>query len=113
MLHHFVYRCNEAIMNRIKDATKRVKLYHQTYQEEMHLPQLDTTSSSKLNALLDKIYRFEHRCTMKKIKYSEPVCIKFRGAIADLMLLLDDFDLQQAIANRDNEDQHKEIDSVA
>lgn len=100
-------------MNRIKDTTKRVELYHQTYQEEMHLPQLDTTSSSKLKDLLDKIYRFEHRCTMKKIKYSEPVCIEFRGAIADLMLLLDNFDLQQAIANRDNKEPHKDIDSVA
>jgi hypothetical protein len=100
-------------MNRIKDAQKRVAQFHQTFQEQMNLPQLDVTSIRQLKTVLDKIYRFEHRCTLKKIKYSEPVCIEFRGAIADLMLLLDNFDLQEAIANRDNNTQTKNIGSVA
>ena len=91
-------------MQRISQAQLRVKQFHKMYQQEMNLPLIDPESSEQLARLLDKIYRFEHRCTLKKQKYSEAVCIEFRGAIADLLLLHDNFDLKHTIANRDNVD---------
>jgi hypothetical protein len=110
-------------MSRIETVKARVSYYYAQFALEMHLPVLDTDSTAKLKLLLERIYLFEKRCTLKKIKYSESVCIEFRGAIADLLLLLDDFDLQHAIATRSQNDEitanknakssDKNIDDVA
>jgi hypothetical protein len=105
-------------MSRIETVKTRVNHYYAQFAQEMHLPILDTNSAPKLKLLLERIYLFEKRCTLKKIKYSESLCIEFRGAIADLLLLLDDFDLQHAIATRSQNDDiddssDKSINNVA
>ena len=89
-------------MSRADTVTKEVKYFHELLQEEINLPELSEISEPTLRRLLDRIYRFETRCTVKKQKYSEKLCVQFRGRIADLLLLMDNFDLQDAIANRDS-----------
>ncbi|MDG1121282.1 MAG: hypothetical protein P8J70_00475 [Glaciecola sp.] len=89
-------------MSRVETVTQEVKYFHDLLQEEINLPELTDMNEPTLRKLLDRIYRFETRCTVKKQKYSEKLCVQFRGRIADLLLLMDNFDLQDAIANRDN-----------
>jgi hypothetical protein len=89
-------------MSRADTVTQEVKYFHELLQEEINLPELTDMSEPTLRRLLERIYRFETRCTVKKQKYSEKLCVQFRGRIADLLLLMDNFDLQDAIANRDN-----------
>ena len=90
------------LMSRVNIVTTEVKYFHELLQTEISLPELDDMNEPSLRRLLDRIYRYETRCTVKKQKYSEKLCVQFRGRIADLLLLMDDFDLQDAIANRDN-----------
>ena len=101
-------------MSRYKKAEQLVRTLHSELEEEMKLPALSDISEKRLCLLLERIYRFETRCTLKKQKYSEKQCVALRGAIADLLLLLDSFDLKDAIANRNNEsDQQNDMGSVA
>jgi ferritin-like metal-binding protein YciE len=101
-------------MSRLATAQERVIALHTKLQTEMQLSNLTALNHYHLDDLLEQIYRFERHCSLKNIRYSENACVAMRGAIADLMLLIDDFDLQATIANRDKpEDIHTQIGSVA
>lgn len=101
-------------MSRYKKAEQLVRALHNELKEEMKLPELGEISEKRLRLLLERIYRFETRCSLKKQKYSEKRCVYFRGAIADLLLLIDSFDLKDAVANRNNvNDKQDDIGSVA
>lgn len=96
-------------MSRIKTVTTEVHYFHDLLKEELALPELSDINETSLRKMLDKIYRYETRCTVKKQKYPEKLCVKFRGRIADLLLLMDNFDLQAAIANRSTTPENIEI----
>ena len=98
-------------MSRINIVSEQVIQYHAQLQAEINLPALEELTEHKLKFMLERIYLFETRCSLKKIKYSDKQCVAFRGRIADRMLLMDNFDLQDAIANRDNV--IEPVDSVA
>jgi len=75
------------------------------------LPELTAINEHNLEKMLNRIYRYETRCIVKKQSYSEKHCIELRSRIADLLLLIDNFDLQAAIANRNT--QAEDIEFVA
>ena len=101
-------------MSRYKKAEQLVRTLHSELEKEMRLPNLQDVSEERLRLHLDKIYRFETRCTLKKQQYSEKKCVALRGAIADLLLLNDDFDLKKAVANRSNiNEKEDDIENVA
>ena len=54
-------------MSRADTVTKEVKYFHELLQEEINLPELSELSETTLRRLLDRIYRFETRCTVFKI----------------------------------------------
>lgn len=87
-------------MSRINTVTAEVRYFHNLVKNEIALPELTAINEHNLEKMLNRIYRFETRCIVKKQSYSEKHCIELRSRIADLLLLIDNFDLQAAIANR-------------
>ena len=98
-------------MSRINTVTTEVRYFHNLVKNEVSLPELTAINEHNLEKLLNKIYRYETRCIVKKQSYSEKHCIELRSRIADLLLLIDNFDLQAAIANRNT--QAEDIEFVA
>ena len=87
-------------MSRINTVTAEVQYFHNLIKSEVALPELTVINEHNLEKMLNRIYRYETRCIVKKQSYSEKHCIELRSRIADLLLLIDNFDLQAAIANR-------------
>lgn len=53
-------------MSRVNTVTTEVKYFHELLQTEISLPELDDMNEPSLRRLLDRIYRYETRCTVKK-----------------------------------------------
>ncbi len=87
-------------MSRINTVTTEVRYFHNLVKNEVSLPELTAINEHDLEKMLNRIYRYETRCIVKKQSYSEKHCIELRSRIADLLLLIDNFDLQAAIASR-------------
>ncbi len=98
-------------MSRINTVTTEVRYFHNLVKNEVSLPELTAINEHDLEKMLNRIYRYETRCIVKKQSYSEKHCIELRSRIADLLLLIDNFDLQAAIANRNT--QAEDIEFVA
>jgi hypothetical protein len=98
-------------MSRINTVTTEVRYFHNLVKNEVSLPELTAINEHNLEKMLNRIYRYETRCIVKKQSYSEKHCIELRSRIADLLLLIDNFDLQAAIANRNT--QAEDIEFVA
>ena len=90
-------------MSRINTVTTEVRYFHNLVKNEVSLPELTAINEHNLEKLLNKIYRYETRCVVKKQSYSEKHCIELRSRIADLLLLMDNFDLQAVIASRNTD----------
>ncbi len=90
-------------MSRINTVTAEVQYFHNLIKSEVALPELTAINEHNLEKLLNKIYRYETRCVVKKQSYSEKHCIELRSRIADLLLLIDNFDLQAVIASRNTD----------
>lgn len=101
-------------MSRYNKVEQLVRSLHSELEEEIKLPKLSSISEQCLLSLLERTYRFETRCAIRKSKYSEKKCLTYRGAIADLLLLIDNFDIKDVVANRILiKDKHDDIARVA
>lgn len=98
-----------SLMSRIKTVTAEVHYFHHLLQDEIALPELCDINEHALEKMLDKIYRYEKRCAVKKQKYSSKLCFQLRTRLADLLLLNDNFDLQAIIAKRSSEPENIEF----
>ncbi|NRD73616.1 hypothetical protein HQQ94_10210 [Shewanella sp. VB17] len=81
-------------MDRIKEAQQHLKNEFKLYNDATtnKLPKLDLESPEKLEALLESVTRRESLSHSKKL----PPATKLKSALADNLLLLDNFDIKKA-----------------
>ncbi|ACA86209.1 MULTISPECIES: hypothetical protein [Shewanella] len=81
-------------MNRIKEAQEHLKNEFKLYNDasSKKLPDLELESPEKLEALLESVTRRESLSRDKKT----PPATKLKSALADNLLLLDNFDIKKA-----------------
>lgn len=58
-------------MSRYNKVEQLVRSLHSELEEEIKLPKLSSISEQCLLSLLERTYRFETRCAIRKSKYSE------------------------------------------
>ena len=61
-------------MSRVGTVTQEVKYFHKLLKEEINLTELTDMNEPTLRKLLDRIYRFETRCTVKKNIFRKIMC---------------------------------------
>ncbi len=81
-------------MNRIKEAQENLRNEFKLYNDAAtnKLPELEINSPEKLEALLESVTRRESLNHSKK----KPPATKLKSALADNLLLLDNFDIKKA-----------------
>ncbi|MEC4724785.1 hypothetical protein HWQ46_04385 [Shewanella sp. D64] len=81
-------------MNRIKEAQEHLKNEYKLYNDSTtnKLPELELESPERLDAILESVTRRESLSHAKKI----PPATKLKSALADTLLLLDNFDIKKA-----------------
>jgi hypothetical protein len=81
-------------MDRIKEAQEHLKKEFKLYNDAAinKLPELEVESPEKLEALLESVTRRESLNHSKK----RPPATKLKSALADNLLLLDNFDIKKA-----------------
>lgn len=89
-------------MCRIESVKTELEKAYLLYNSKVKkpLPELDTSSEKKLTKLLDTVLNRESQANHTNDKsYPQKRCFSLRGKIADLLLLMDNFDIKKKKEN--------------